>query len=850
MPTKPAKVYDRHAAEPFLKNHPRGAQKFWPANPPEVVDFAMVARACEMSVAELGLLNFGTTNSDEIDWYCINYLGAKSGVRHPQISPVLDRSHRHVFANISLALDHNHQLWVPLMNPARTAHLAFDPKIARPFDYDDLHYDHLEAGHDALRQLAAAQQAPGSVEVVNTIGRDFRLGDILLSEHMGDKFIQQMTLSWPTHAGIVTDDQADQVTDAMPGRGVGPGGERTNTNAIDSEAIRKGKDSFFGKATTPGGGLVVRYTGGTAPQGGRVEKLGLDYSGLSELRRLPGGYQGTTKSELLKSMESLALRGARARSSSRREAKPKVKARKEAIRAAAWAKDQVGKNYQFTLQSNIIGLEVEGRKSRPHFKKGKGGQFVVPDKIFVLDRCEQCGFGKPSVGCTLACKCNLRSKLKRQDGELLCGNCGDKVHAATNHECDWVNWVTCPTCGFFKNYWACNELHSLGLTKGFFNTFIADDQQLCLACGEIRDGPKCCERGAKKKAAQDYHDGAGPHPATYFSYSGREWYQSSVLKETSDHSIYCAEFVWRAYRFGAGVTLVKPKDFFHFWKHPDRATYSLLSKEMGGGLQLEAHTYRGRTFSVELQRKFIEHVKLFPNKAVRFMTLEILIKPRHPGRILAPVQLAQSPKVKIVHRIPEMDGHKPHHLYDIDDTNLDPLEVLQMLSDKCKVTDPPMEEKMRRKKAQDDAEEEWNELNDQRKVLEEELEALEAELNALEAKSKALRHKWIHYFAHDEKSERSKTRKENRYKKKKEEVDEKKREVEDKNLEVKEKQREKGEAARKAEVAEAAYEDFDVTKVDEKFLDKWMEKYGGKQKTYTVQKPWDEATNRKQPAST
>lgn len=101
---------------------------------------------------------------------------------------------------------------------------------------------------DAPIRLAARSQPQGP-KAITTIDQKLLPGDILLSEHQEDDFIQAMTLTWPTHAGICVKPQ-DIAVDAMPGR---------KDHAVNTVDIWK---TFFEKDHTPGGGLIYRYTGG------------------------------------------------------------------------------------------------------------------------------------------------------------------------------------------------------------------------------------------------------------------------------------------------------------------------------------------------------------------------------------------------------------------------------------------------------------------------------------------------------------------------------------------------------------------------------------------------------------
>ena len=66
-------------------------------------------------------------------------------------------------------------------------------------------------------------------------------------------------------------------------------------------------------------------------------------------------------------------------------------------------------------------------------------------------------------------------------------------------------------------------------------------------------------------------------------------------------------------------------------------------------------------------------------KLTRGAFLNLVLKPRHPGKIIAPFQLGESRYVELVYRLPEVHGYTPHKVMDIDDTNLNPTETLHEL---------------------------------------------------------------------------------------------------------------------------------------------------------------------------
>jgi hypothetical protein len=128
-------------------------------------------------------------------------------------------------------------------------------------------------GPDVGRTRIAARSQPKGVEAVNTVDEGIIAGDILLSHHEGDAFISQITVSWPTHAGIAVSDRT--VVDAdnrLATGGVHGVSERPeNVQPIRSKVVDKLLiDEFFYQGhppgyrlvRTPSGGLVYRYVSG------------------------------------------------------------------------------------------------------------------------------------------------------------------------------------------------------------------------------------------------------------------------------------------------------------------------------------------------------------------------------------------------------------------------------------------------------------------------------------------------------------------------------------------------------------------------------------------------------------
>lgn len=136
---------------------------------------------------------------------------------------------------------------------------------------------------DAPIRLAARSQPQGP-QAVTTIDQKLLPGDVLLSEHQEDDFIQAMTLTWPTHAGICVKPQTDTAVDAMPGR---------QDHAVNTTEISK---KFFHEYESPGGGLIYRYTGGGDPA--KNKQVGLAAANWAEAQ-VGREYHFTLKSPIL-----------------------------------------------------------------------------------------------------------------------------------------------------------------------------------------------------------------------------------------------------------------------------------------------------------------------------------------------------------------------------------------------------------------------------------------------------------------------------------------------------------------------------------------------------------------------
>ena len=152
-------------------------------------------------------------------------------------------------------------------------------------------------------------------------GKEIKAGDILLTHHPKDRFIADMTPSWPTHAGMAISEQ--WVVDANVGF------SRPDGKAVKAiEMVGKDKDIMAGEEEgffkdRPEGGLVYRYVG----DGKKNEKE------LDEIR----------------------------------------------LRAAEWAFEQTRKKYRFALKSSKI--IDESKKKKPFVEKrfDKEGEAIGED---------------------------------------------------------------------------------------------------------------------------------------------------------------------------------------------------------------------------------------------------------------------------------------------------------------------------------------------------------------------------------------------------------------------------------------------------------------------------------------
>ena len=606
-------------AGPARNTDPRGILWVKVSEYADDLKLSDIAAKFSMTVEELCKLTFGTESVNEAEAFLADEWGCSDAV-----------------------LDDTLVLWV----------FKYDQDGNEIKDVEDVkicgtHYEPPEPKPPQALPSGAIQGL-GASPVQNTVDIKFKNGDILLSHHPGDEFISNMSLAWPTHAGIVTNGDLDNATDAMPGKWRSETGWQDHGRlVIDNLPVLIGNHAFFDEGLTPSGGLVYRYTGGgtQANENKRVQRIN---------QKRKKGFLGLfRKKEKAKVVETDANR--------------EMLARQVAEAAARWAKLQAGKNYKFSLRSNIVGVEGPTNKLR----RDEHGALTAPDKRFGMKKCSVCGFKKDSALCVkLRDFVHMKNcGVTPQNGKRMCWNCGERVNPG-EHDCDMS--VDQCACGYNEGSWGCRILHhkmeqmtdqaepgeGWFASRNILQMLIPGvaDNFLCMTCGEVADSPECCAGDSTVLV-----DESGEERPYYFKYDG------DVGRQSPAHSIYCSEFVWRAYRFGGGVTLVEPKEFLYFYKHPNRAVTWMLWHGNVSDQQ------RG-----DVIRK-TEKWNWLPNTVLRKILMQWHFKKEYAGYILAPVQLAQSKFVKKIHRVPAKEGKEQITVWSVHKKNINPSDVAKAL---------------------------------------------------------------------------------------------------------------------------------------------------------------------------
>ena len=446
-------------AGPARHTDPRGIRYVRVTDYADSLKLSDIAPKFSMTVEELCKLTFGTESLTEAEAFLTDEWGCADAV-----------------------LDQTVVLWVFKYDEDGN-----EIKDVVDVELGDTHYEPPVQRPPQAQPLGAIQ-ALGGLPVQNTIDIKFKNGDILLSNHTGDDFISNMSLAWPTHAGIVTDGDNDGATDAMPGKWW-TGTEwksATSRLVIANLPVLIGNDAFFDEGLTPSGGLVYRYQGGgtQAMEDKRVQRIN------KKRRKGLGLFGFLCKKDKAKVVETDANREALAR--------------QVAEAAATWARSQVGKNYKFNLRSNIIGVEGE----QPKKVRDEYGELTTPDKQFRMTKCPKCGFKKDSAACDgLDEFLHMEgADVRPQEGKLLCLECG-RIVDNDQHTCD-PSATDCGDCDFHEDSWACQILHrkmerltdevedddwfySRGQVRG--NVGAGLGEFLCMTCGEVWGKTACCK---------------------------------------------------------------------------------------------------------------------------------------------------------------------------------------------------------------------------------------------------------------------------------------------------------------------------------------------------------------------
>ncbi len=611
-------------AGPARQTDPRGIRYVRVTEYADNLKLSDIAPKFSMTVEELCKLTFGTESLTEAETFLTDVWGCADAV-----------------------LDETVVLWV----------FKYDQDGREIKDVEDIelggtHYEPPVRRPPQVQPLGAIQALGGS-PVQNTIDIKFRNGDILLSHHPGDEFIANMSLAWPTHAGIVTNGDNDGATDALPGKWRSDTGWQSSgcRLVVANLPVLIGNRAFFDEGTTPSGGLVYRYKGGgtQAMENKRVQRIN------KKRRKGLGLFGFLCKKDKAKVVETDGNR--------------ETLARQVAEAAAEWARSQVGKNYKFNLRSNIIGVEGPEPKTR----RNEYDELTTPDKQFSMTKCPKCGFKKDSAACSgldeLLHYYMDKTDAKPQPGKMLCLKCG-QLDDSNLHVCD-LNADECGDCDFHLDSWACKVLHkqmekltfegedgddwyySRSQVTGNVNS--GSDDFLCMTCGELWGKDGCC-KGDKTVLV----DEGGKERPYYYKHDG------DVGQRTPAHSIYCSEFVWRSYRFGGGVTLVEPKKFLRFYDHSNRATTWLLEHS---------------SVSDEERGQVLQKLEKWNWVAKRILRAFMMkhFKSRYAGYILAPVQLAQSKFVEKVHRVPAKEGEEQITVHSVHKKNIHPGDVAKAL---------------------------------------------------------------------------------------------------------------------------------------------------------------------------
>jgi signal peptidase I len=150
-------------------------------------------------------------------------------------------------------------------------------------------------------------------------------------------------------------------------------------------------------------------------------------------------------------------------------------------------------------------------------------------------------------------------------------------------------------------------------------------------------------------------DKDGKRPTYYSKSEDKE-------KESESHAIYCAEFVWRAYKFGAGINIVDPKKLTNLFKDSSHAIAELVGnkiiEERAAASYARDANGNPESKTAEKLRKALSGLGAIARGLPAFLVRqEILKKMRKEfnAYLCAPYQLAQSNLTECVAQLPPLD---------------------------------------------------------------------------------------------------------------------------------------------------------------------------------------------------
>ena len=142
--------------------------------------------------------------------------------------------------------------------------------------------------------------------------------------------------------------------------------------------------------------------------------------------------------------------------------------------------------------------------------------------------------------------------------------------------------------------------------------------------------------------------------------------------KTDSHTIYCAELVWRAYRFGANVNIVDPKKFECLYDHSNRSVTGLLA------FKLEGESYPS-DLAEAIKKGFKRFGKMLCKAHARQQVIKRM-REQNSGIMCAPHQLAQTDQTsKVAQKQPTSEEARAVKLNSFRGSNVHPRDVVAAL---------------------------------------------------------------------------------------------------------------------------------------------------------------------------